>query len=224
MLFLALIIIEIIIIFFLSRSLTQNLARFFYSRTRDRKRTVYLLALLFLPGTFLHEISHFLFALFLLVPVDNIELMPEIDESGTGVKMGSVPIGSTDPLRRVLIGIAPFLLGLAVILGGFFYLYSHASFLRTYPIVLVPIVYCLFTFSNTMFSSPKDLEGTLELIAVIGVLSLVAYFLGLRFPDISIPPAWISQINYYLKNSTLFLSIPIFLDLVILALIKFLHR
>src|SRR3989344_7337481 len=90
---------ELVILYFLSKRLTQDLFNFIYGLTKKRNLAIYILAVLFLPGTFIHEISHFLTALFLFVPVGEVEFLPEIQGSDS-LKMGSVAIGKTDPIRK----------------------------------------------------------------------------------------------------------------------------
>src|SRR3989344_5460758 len=115
MIYLFLLLLEITVLYLLSRRVVRSVYRFFFQVTRRRTLGMYLFAILFLPGTFIHEISHFLAALFLLVPVGNLELIPKFKEEGGGVDLGSVAIGKTDPIRRFLIGVAPFVFGLFII-------------------------------------------------------------------------------------------------------------
>ena len=115
MVYLLLLLLEIIALYFLSRRVVRSVFHFFYQFTRRKSWGMYLFAILFLPGTFIHEISHFLAALFLLVPVGKLELIPRFKEEGGGVDLGSVAIAKTDPVRRFLIGIAPVVFGLSII-------------------------------------------------------------------------------------------------------------
>jgi hypothetical protein len=224
MLYIIIVIAQVVAIYFLSKMVITRIAWFILGLTRDKKRTIFILAVIFLPGTFLHEISHFLMALFLLVPVWNIELLPEIDDNSSDVKMGSVPIGQTDPIRRMIIGVAPFILGLTIILGGMFYLSSNLTLLTVYPWLLLPITYCLFTFSNTMFSSSKDLEGSLEFLAIVIVIALVFYFLKIPLPNELIPPNLQEQLMNFIKQSAIFLIIPIILQLITISSLKLITR
>lgn len=161
----------------------------------------YFFAILFLPGTFVHEISHFLTALVLLVPVGQIELMPEKFEGG--VKLGSVPIGKTDPIRRTLIGIAPIIFGLGLIFGILYYVYKHN--LYTMPIIVVLVALMSFEVGNTMFSSKKDLEGAMIAFILVAIIFAVSYFLGLRI--------YINLDSPIIKAADLFLLVPIGIDI-----------
>src|SRR5258708_8371349 len=126
MLFFILLIFEIFILYLLKRAVSIKIFRFLLGITKNRNRAIYLFAILFLPGTFIHEISHFLTALFLLVPVGQIELLPVIEQDG--VRMGSVPIGQSDIIRRTLIVIPPIIFVLLIILSSIFYVYHNNLF------------------------------------------------------------------------------------------------
>src|SRR5438045_1842305 len=109
---------ELLILFFLSRLLTRNLSSLLYHTTRSQKATIYLMALLFFPGTVIHELSHAIMAGLLFVHTGHIELWPKLE--GQHVKLGSVAIAHTDIFRRFLIGAAPFFFGTTLLLGLLF--------------------------------------------------------------------------------------------------------
>jgi hypothetical protein len=97
---------------FAQRLLHRELQRLFYLLTRSRALAYGLFALVFLPGVFLHEVSHYLMARLLRVPVGGFSLLPEAAEDGM-LRLGYVEAGESDPLRGTLIGAAPLLTGLA---------------------------------------------------------------------------------------------------------------
>ena len=198
--------IETLILYLLARRTTSKIFNLIFRLTKKHKLTTCLFALLFLPGTFVHEMSHFLFALFLLVPVGQIELMPEFQENG--IKMGSVPIGKTDLVRRSLIGVAPIILGLAIILGSIFFIYQHL--MLNSILALVIIGYLSFEVGNTMFSSKKDLEGIIPFLVILALFTVVLYLLGVRIN---------LEINSQIfKLADLFLLVPIAIDCLVLLL------
>ncbi len=204
MFFLMLLPFEILLIYILVRKTSRKILMFLYRITGNQKAATYLFALLFLPGTFIHEMSHFLTGLFLLVPVGKVELFPEIEEGG--VKMGSVAIGKTDPVRRTLIGIAPVVFGLAIILGSVFWVYERGLFRQ--PVVVAILAYLIFEVGNTMFSSKKDVEGALKVFIPAILVYLFLYFFGLRINF---------NLNFeVLKQASIFLLVPIIIDLLLL--------
>jgi len=130
---------------------------------------------LFLPGVIIHEMAHFLVAILLRVPTGKIEIFPdEIDEGR--VKMGSVQIAKTDFVRGSLIGAAPLVLGIVLLIvlaqyesgGGVENQWSTWS-----------RIYLLVTVSNSMFVSREDRRGWFGLgLLIVASLVVAVYFLG----------------------------------------------
>jgi len=219
MIFAGLFLAELLILFFLSRALTRRLSFFVHHLVRSQKATIYIMALLFFPGTVIHELSHMLMAGLLFVPVGQVDLWPKLE--GQHIKMGSVTVGNTDIIRRFLIGAAPFLLGTSLLLGLLFYAAQNNLLVNTLYIFLM--AYVSFEIGNTMFSSKKDMEGALELLATIILLGIIIYFLGVRIPNFN--PGTIFEnkiISQVFHQGSLYLLIPLGLDVLILFLLKIL--
>lgn len=217
MLYFSLFFIELLILFLLSRNLTNVLSQFFYQLTRSKTFTIYAIAFLFFPGTFFHELAHALFALLLRVSVKGMEFVPKIN--GETVKLGSVQIIQTDPIRRFFIGAAPFLLGTITLLGILFFAAQHQFFHNS--VVTIIVGYLVFEIGNTMFSSKKDMEGALELFATMIFLIIVCYLLGIRIASFN-PNVVLSQpiILEVFKRGSLFLLIPLAIDTIIVLLLR----
>ncbi|MCL5783865.1 MAG: hypothetical protein M1142_00720 [Patescibacteria group bacterium] len=225
MIFLVLLIAELFILFFLSRFLTSSLANFFYKISKSQKVAAVFLAVLFLPGTIIHELAHFLAAGTLFVPVGDIDVLPKITE--TGIRLGSVEIGRTDILRRVVVGMAPVIVGLMTIIGIFLLikepLMSGFSF---WPVVL--FLYGIFEIANTMFSSQKDLEGALAFFVAVFVILLLTlwalYFTHnlslLAYLGIVDDPKFIDAV----QKIDLLLLVPLGINIVFGGLLKLLVR
>lgn len=210
MVYFILLFLEIAVLFLLSRKISQELGRFL---------SINILSFLFLPGVIIHELSHLLVASILLVPVGHMEFTPK--KNSNGLKLGSVEIGKTDPIRRAIIGFAPIFAGIALILGLVYFVIELNTPLGISLIVL--IFYILFAVSNTMFSSKRDMEGTIEIIVTLLIIAILLYLLGLR-----VPLSWIfvfleSNIELVGK-SMLFLFVPIVIDFIILGTIKLIRR
>ncbi len=221
MLFASLFFVELFVLFILSKKLTKILGMYFYTATGSKKKTIYYLAILFFPGTFVHELSHFLSAVFLGVRVGDMEFMPQIQEHG--VKLGSVSIERTDPFRRLLIGMAPFLCGTGIILGLLYFGTKYELFSTVWFLLLTG--YAIFEIGNTMFSSRKDMEGALELLIGLFLLVLILYFTGLRLPAID-PNVLFDQplIKQIFEKGALFLLVPLGIDIIIIALLSYIQR
>jgi len=80
---------------------------------------------LFFPGTVIHELAHLLAAGLLFVKTGSMEIIPKVMDDE--IRLGSVQVAKTDPFRRTIIGVAPVLLGMAIIFGILFYLQPLAE-------------------------------------------------------------------------------------------------
>ncbi len=213
---LGLFIFELTLLFFLSRKITSALSSVFYRISGSHKFSVIALAVLLLPGTIIHELSHILMAGMLLVHVGEMDFLPQ--SNGNEVRLGSAEIGLTDPFRRALIGVAPLIIGTAIILSSLWF-FNQFSNIYLHAITL----FMIFEIGNTMFSSQKDMEGFLALMAALVVVSIVIftaiYFLKIAIPYQSIAEAIFTKgfINF-LTQANIYLLIPVGIDLAVFTL------
>jgi hypothetical protein len=205
----------LVTLYLLSQKFIQKLYEFLYHLTRSHKRSGYFLALIFLPGTFIHEISHFLAALFLLVPVGKLNLVPEVYESG--VRMGSVQIAKTDLVRASVIGVAPFLVGTTVILGSISYAIS--SGLINNPYFVAFMLYLVFQITHTMFSSKTDLKAVIEL-AVILIIVLMLMLVFNVIEPFNYAAEVIEKNRIMIEQLSLYIFIPIGLESLLILLLS----
>lgn len=221
MFFEGLFVFELFLLYFLSHNVTMLFSRFFYRLTRNKKLTINLLALLFLPGTILHEIAHWLTAAVLFVPVGDMSILPKL--TSEGVILGSVSMGKTDPLRRLLIGTAPVFFGIGIIVGALYFT-SKYNLLNNNWIILL-LAWVVFEIGNTMFSSKKDMEGTIELLLVVIFLGGVCYLLGLRI-QISAIMAFLSQpfVTVVFQKGSVYLLLPIIVDAIFISVLKIFRK
>jgi len=149
-----------------------------------------------------------------------MELIPQLN--GNTVKLGSVSIGRTDALRRILIGIAPFLVGTCVILLTLFF--SESNMIWKNPWATAGIFYILFEVGNSMFSSKKDLEGASFILVLVVLLTILFYGLGVRLS--------VQDLNHILNDKTvhlfyqgvIYLILPIGIDLLLLIILGLSHK
>ncbi|HSA83801.1 MAG TPA: hypothetical protein VLF20_02855 [Patescibacteria group bacterium] len=208
----------LLLLFFLSKTVSARLSLLFYRITKSQKATVNLMAFLFFPGTIIHELSHFFMAALLFVPTGHIDLWPKMEDNHS-VKLGSVQIAQTDIFRRFLIGAAPFLFGVSLLLGLLFFFVTNNLFANHWFVVLM--VYLAFEIGNTMFSSKKDMEGALELFGALLFFTLVLYFLGVRIPELDIPSFFNNPtVSEIFRQGSIFLSVPLGIDIIILLLLR----
>lgn len=94
----------------LQRGLHREIQAVFFLITRRPDVTIMLFSILFLPGIFLHESSHYLAACLLRVRTGRFSILPRPLGDGR-LQLGFVETAETDPLREALIGLAPLLAG-----------------------------------------------------------------------------------------------------------------
>ncbi len=163
----------------------------------DSATMLYFLALL--PGILVHELSHWLAAILLRVPVGKLSLWPKKKQGGQ-VRLGAVSVGAADPLRASLIGVAPLVVGSLVILAtgqlvlgasdlGRLLLYGTWADLWAQLVAYWHVpdfllwLYLIFATANAMLPSPSDraawpmmglfLAGVSLVFVLVGGLSLV---------------------------------------------------
>lgn len=166
--------VELGLLYFLSRWLTQSVYTFFLLICKVRSIAVSLVTLLLFPGTVIHELSHLFVAEILGVRTGKLTLAPE-EIRDMNIKAGSVTIAATDPIRRALIGIAPVITGIASLAALSYWLSSRSSFYE-----LIAMNYLLFAISNSMFSSKQDLKGFWPVAIILTLIVAAGFFAGLR--------------------------------------------
>ncbi len=204
---------EFAFLFLLSRFLTKSLLKLFFKITKNNKIAVGLLVFLFFPGTVIHEMAHLLSAGLLFVKTGSMELFPKITESE--IRLGSVEIAKTDPLRRAIIGVAPVLLGLAMIFGILFYLQTFAI---KNPVLYLFSFYIVFAIGNTLFSSKKDLEGTIEFLLASFLLLLALFIIKAETAQAFFQILQKPESTNFFKNADLFLTAPILINLIVISI------
>ncbi len=179
---------ELILLYFLSQWLTKAMYGVFLLLFRSKSVSLSILLFLLFPGTVVHELSHLFTAEVLRVPTGKITLVPEMLRDGN-VRSGSVMIGTSDPFRRYAIGLAPLFWGMLVLAAISYFLPGlvESVFSSGIPIFenvdlywLLISGYAIFAVSNSMFSSPEDLDGILPFLIVIAGVTTALYFYGLR--------------------------------------------
>jgi len=210
---------ELLFLFLLSKQLTRTLSHFLYTLKFNQTWSTLIIALLFLPGTFVHEMAHVIMAHLLFVPTGAISLWPKLE--GPMIRMGSVAVAKVDILRSLLIGLAPFITGLTILFLAFALFLSHIHSLNYWLIGL--FVYLLFVITYSMFSSKKDLEGAGFFVILILLAIIFLYFFDKEF--LQQAQALISLIP---QNYTLlvirYLAAPIGLDISLIIVLRLLIR
>ncbi len=178
----------------LQRLLHREIQAVFLILSRDARITMGIFSLIFLPGVFLHELSHFVMAKILRVPTGRFSILPQALPDGR-LQLGYVETGRADIVRDSLIGAAPLILGtLFVAYVAIYRLEMRVMWdvLRNGQMNLfwmgmqaLPNVrdfylwfYLVFAVSSTMTPSESDRHAWLELVISIGVLFSITLLLG----------------------------------------------
>ncbi len=223
MIYLLLIILELIALLLFSMIIPSLLAQIFYYFTRSHKVAIWLLSIIVLPGTLVHEMAHMLTAGVTLVNVGEVSLWPEIKEQG--VKLGHVEIQKTDFFRRALIGFAPVFFGMGILVGGISLANNYYFQNGQYPIWLVLVLfYLVVVIGNTMFSSRKDLEGTLGFVVLFIAIGGALYLLDFeQFFNVLKTNLVENHLGFY-QNFALFLAVPVIGDILVYVFSKLLVK
>ena len=162
--------------------------------TRDARVTMGIFSMLFLPGVFLHELSHYVMAKLLRVRTGKFSVFPQSLPDGR-LQLGYVETAKSDMLRDSLIGAAPLIVGtLFVAFVALYHLqmrllwdtFRNGQFdlfwlgVRALPRApdFYLWFYLAFSVSSTMMPSESDRHAWLELIISIGVLVGLALLFG----------------------------------------------
>ncbi len=200
-----------------------------------------------LPGTIVHELSHWLMAQLLFVRIDKvtIPLLPK-KSKGNQFILGNVQTVKTDPIRSSLIGVAPIFGGCAVIL-----LIAHFAFDLPVPIdsafsetlnvpnppdlltVLTALrsridtpdlwlwLYLIFAVSNAMLPSSSDRTTWGVFLILCGIIAGIIYlFWGIPQIPLELALTILIIISYlaYALGLTLIVNV---IFIVIIALLEF---
>lgn len=155
-----------------------------------------IIALLYLPGTLLHELSHLITASILRVPTGQLTLFPRLDKANNHFKLGSVQVGKTDPIRSSLIGAAPTLIGVVVL----YFLITQIKIIEqtSFSVALIGqllsrtfgldwtktellVFFLIFSIGSTLHTSPSDRKAwpLLTVVLAVTLLLYLAFFKSL---------------------------------------------
>ena len=190
------------------------------NRFTNQRAIIYpFFALIFFPGTVIHELAHYFVGTMLLIKIREVKIFPEWQDNH--LKLGSVSFEKKDFIRGIIVGVAPFIIGLL------FFLWL--SILNIFPnknlLMNILFIYLIFTVSTMMFSSQADLIELINIIPLIILILLIIYIFNLRVDYFIANNNWIkegiikslSYINYYLLFSLI-------INLIIIILLKSLRR
>lgn len=212
----------LLLLFFISRSITNQLYAVFYLLTRSDRISIYLLSCLLLFGTIIHELSHLFVALLIRVPTGQLTVFPKIEKTGQGreVRAGRLMIADTDPFRHTIIGLAPMIVGIFFIYLIGFYFFQNISVFQPSSYNIQPLnligVFFLFSISVSMFSSRRDIESAIIVIPAVLLIFTTLYLIGIR---ILLDPQLTDKVTIVLTHVNGYLALSLIFDYGILALL-----
>jgi len=222
---------------FLQRLLHREIQAVLLIVTHNPQLTIGLFSILFFPGVFLHEFSHFVMAKILRVPTGKISLIPASLPNGR-LQMGYVETMQTDIVRDSLIGIAPLISGSLFIAYAGLNRMGLSTLLKVLAngqtelfwagLKLLPQVndfflwfYLAFTVSSTMLPSESDRHAWLPLGLWTAGLLVLAIFAGAG--------TWMLEnitplLNDFLGSVATLFGLSVALHIVLLLPTMLLHR
>jgi hypothetical protein len=184
----------LVLLVFLQRSLHREIQAFFLILTRRAGLTQVIFALIFLPGVFLHEASHYLVAKLLWVRTGRFSIIPQVQPNGK-LRLGYVETVSGGFIRDALIGTAPLVTGILFVAYVAIYQWHMLplwDLIRQSDLIgfwtgLLSVTkaldfwlwfYLTFTISSTMMPSASDRHAWLPLGLLVCLLVGVALVAG----------------------------------------------
>ena len=200
--------------------------------TGSTQVAVWLFWVLFLPGTLLHELSHWLVATLLGVKTSGFSLWPTVKRKGE-LQMGAVQVSASDPFRHSLIGLAPLAFGTIAVLfigqgklelgqlgqalgAGDLEIIGEAL-TRTLSVPDVWLwLYLLFAIANAMLPSASDRESWRTVLLYLGLALVLAIGLGLN-PTLSpqVQAVSLTVITYLVTAFAITVAVDIFFVMMI---------
>jgi hypothetical protein len=217
------------------RWITKQLQELSWLWMGDADTALIIYFVIVLPGVVLHELSHWLMASALGVPVRKLSLGPVRKGRSSRVSLGSVQVASVDPVRSSLIGLAPLLGGSAVILligylvlhvdqvavamtsgGGAAIVEGLEQLVQAGDLGLW--LYLIFAISNAMLPSESDMEAVRPVLIFLGLAATVVLVVA-GVP--AMPDALVRVVNVLAGYLASAFGLTLAVDLVFIIVILF---
>lgn len=177
-----------IILYLTSSKLIATIFKSIYVLSHNRSVAVSLTTLFLFPGTVIHELSHLFTAEILGVRTGKLSLAPD-DIRGSSIGAGYVMVSETDPVRRMIIGIAPLLVGipaLTILTLLSTPLVSHVFESLWMQLPLAPrdifftlgALWALMAIGASMFPSREDMKEAWPVLILLLLLIIPLFFFG----------------------------------------------
>lgn len=176
--------------------MTAELSRLVVRLGGGQRTFVWLWSVIFLPGTVIHEVSHFLAAALTGARTGRVEIFPQLprktlggEKTATTHRLGFVETQALGPVRGFIVGTAPLLVGLGILVW-----ISSTLKISDFKVQSSELLklYLFFTVANSLFLSWADAKQALPLLAIAAIFGAGLYLLGIR-PEI-VPDSRIAMI------------------------------
>jgi len=207
-------ILQIIALYFLSHKTTNEFFYFLRTFTRNQKTVFVLVSVLFFPGTVLHEMAHYFFAVITNLRVKEVKLFPEFNEGY--IKLGRVLYEKKDFVRGLIVGIAPIIIALFF----FWWLGAFRLFPNDNLYLNLILGYLVFAVSSTMFSSKQDLVDLIYIIPLIIIIGGAVYIFGIRADFILKNDGFINKFISIIKTINFYLLFSLVVNILLILFFK----
>ncbi len=227
----------LVALLFLQRALHREIQAIFLISTQSPNITMGAFSFIFLPGVFLHELSHLLMAKLLGVRTGKFSLIPEVMPDGR-LQLGYVEAARSDILRDSLVGVAPMVSGMLFV--------AFAAINRLHLVIMwdtmrngqwelfwmgfsaLPQIpdfwlwfYLTFAVSSTMMPSESDRHAWMPLGVISGVLFALVILAGAGpWMLANLAPPF----NEFLRGTALILLVSILVHAVLILPLLLIHR
>jgi hypothetical protein len=209
---------QLFLLSIISNKLFSRIYLFLHRIFKKDTTVVFVVSLLFLPGTFIHELCHAMAATFLGSRVTAFSVWPRVE--GETIKMGYAEVEVLDIFRNSLIGTAPLIIGTIILY------YLSSTFQNADLVFKIIYLYLIFQISNSMFLSPADVKEVRVLFFVTLFILITAYTTNFFFYKLNFLPQDFSFLksNFYLdrlKIVNFFLMFPVVANLSLLIIARY---
>ncbi len=227
----------LVALLFLQRALHREIQAIFLIATQSPNITMGAFSFIFLPGVFLHELSHLLMAKLLGVRTGKFSLLPEVLPDGR-LQLGYVEAARSDNLRDSLVGVAPMVSGMLFV--------AFAAINRLHLVIMwdtmrngqwelfwmgfsaLPQIpdfwlwfYLTFAVSSTMMPSESDRHAWMPLGVISGVLFALVILAGAGpWMLANLAPPF----NEFLRGTALILLVSILVHAILILPLLLVHR
>jgi len=197
---------EVVSIYFLAHFLLNSAFRLMRRFIHSDTIIIWITALFYLPGTILHEISHYFFALLLVMNPEEVSILPRIEKDH--IRLGHVIYRKhqSDFVRPIIIGIAPFFgaIGMLWVIQSF-HLFPSGIWWQN-----ILFGYLILAITANMFSSKQDLVDLIYVVPIFLIIGAVIYIF-----QIQITPQIMAQMIHAFELFFSTIQIPLLFSIIV---------